>query len=237
MAKAVKTWLKEQNKIIKVKTIEELSSTYCFRDPIRPIHNNSELIYSPADGIIIDISSVSSVDDVIYSKYGDISLSQLSYGMIPDMSYKVVTIFLTFYDIHIIRMPVNAIVNKINLPPIYVENRPMLEFENNIFDGKYKDIRIELVNNFAYNQRTIYSLKNPFLKDKMYLLLTADYDIDTILDFSDQTNRSMKQNHRLASIRYGSMVTCIVPDSWNTEVACKINTHVEAGNDYLFYYG
>ena len=111
----------------------------------------------------------------------------------------------------------------------------MLDLENFIMGGKYTEIRKEIISSFAYNQRTLYSIKNPFRKDSLYLILTADYDIDTILDFSSKMC-SMVQNQRLASIRYGSMVTCIVPNSWNTELKCKENTHVEAGLDTLFFY-
>ena len=235
MARSVKTWLREQNQLIKDKSIEELSSEFCFRDPFRPIRNNPEIIFSPADGIVVDCTDIKSCDDTIHGKYGDITINDLSYGMIPEGEYSVVTIFLTFYDAHIVRMPVGGVVKKTELPPVYVENRPMLDFENFIMGGKYTEIRNEIISSFAYNQRTLYSIKNPFRKDSLYLILTADYDIDTILDFSSKMC-SMVQNKRLASIRYGSMATCIVPKSWNTELKCKENTHVEAGLDTLFFY-
>lgn len=235
MARSVKTWLREQNQLIKDKSIEELSSEFCFRDPLRPILNNPEIIFSPADGVVVDCTDIKSCDDTIYGKYGDITINDLSYGMIPEGEYSVVTIFLTFYDAHIVRMPIGGVVKKTELPPVYVENRPMLDFENFIMGGKYTEIRKEIISSFAYNQRTLYSIKNPFRKDSLYLILTADYDIDTILDFSSKMC-SMVQNQRLASIRYGSMVTCIVPKSWNTELKCKENTHVEAGLDTLFFY-
>ncbi len=237
MAKSLTAWLKDQRKIVKNKSIEELSAEYCFRDPLRPIRNNPEIIYSPADGVIVDVCSIQSIYENIYGKYGDVSLYNLAYGMIPEDSYSVVTIFLTFYDVHIVRIPINGVVHRIALPPIYSENRTMLDFEECVINGKYKEVRKELINNFAYNQRTLYCIQNNFKRDKMYLLLTADYDIDTILSFTDNTNVPLNQNQRLATIRYGSMVTCAVPNSWNLETVCREGTHVEAGNDSLFYYG
>ena len=53
MAQTIKTWLREQSKNFKSKTIEELSSVYCFRDPLRPIKNNPEIIFAPADGCLL----------------------------------------------------------------------------------------------------------------------------------------------------------------------------------------
>ena len=237
MAQTIKTWLREQSKNFKSKTIEELSSVYCFRDPLRPIKNNPEIIFAPADGIIIDCTNIQTINESIYGKYGNVCVKDLSYNMIPEGSYSIITIFLTFYDVHVVRMPVSGIVSKLELPPIFVENRPMLELENILIDGKYTNIRKELLSSFAYNQRFLYSIKNSFLKEKMYLILTADYDIDSILDFHGKNNSSLKQNQRLATIRYGSMVTCIVPSSWNLQLVCKENTHIAAGMDTLFYYG
>jgi phosphatidylserine decarboxylase len=216
-------------------SIEELSSSYCFRDPLRPIKNNHEVIYSPSDGIIVDYSSITSLEDCIYGKYGNVSLNKLSYGMIPEGEYDVVSIFLTFYDAHIVRIPINGIAKRVNLPPYFVEDHSMLDMEKNIMSNKFSSVRKELITCFAYNERVLYSIKSPFKQGEMYLILTADYDIDTILSFAT-SEQPLKQNQRLASIRYGSMVTCIIPKQWNCKFVCKENIHIEAGIDALFMY-
>lgn len=235
MAQSVRTWLREQNRVTRNMSIEELSSFYCFRDPLRPIKNNSDIIYSPADGVVVDYVRIKTNEAGIYGKYGDISLEKLSCGMIPEGEYDVVSIFLTFYDAHIIRMPINGVPTRLNLPPCYVENRPMLDFEKDIMNSKFTSVRKELLTCFAYNERVLYSIKNPSEKECLYMILTADYDIDTILSFVGKSH-PMKQNHRLASIRYGSMVTCVIPSKWNCEFVGKENTHIEAGLDPLFMY-
>ena len=235
MALSVRTWLREQNRATKDMSIEDLSSTYCFRDPLRPIKNNSDIIFSPADGVIVDYTSVSSIHDYVYGKYDSISIDKLSYGMIPEGKYEVVSIFLTFYDAHVIRIPVNGVAKRTNLPPYFVENRPMIDFEKDIMNSKFVAVRKELLTCFAYNERVLYTISDPPEVENMYLLLTAEDDIDTILSFT-RDDQPLKQNQRLASIRYGSMVTCIVPKSWKSEFVCKENTHVEAGIDPLFMY-
>lgn len=235
MAQSVRTWLREQNRVTKNMSIEELSSLYCFRDPLRPIKNNSDIIYAPADGIIVDYTRVRTSEENIYGKYGDISLEKLSCGMIPEGEYDVVSIFLTFYDAHIIRMPINGVPKRLNLPPYYAENRPMLDFEKDIMSSKFSSVRKELLTCFAYNERILYSIKNPSKHEDMYMILTADYDIDTILSFVGSAH-PLKQNQRLASIRYGSMVTCVIPTKWDCEIVAKENTHIKAGLDPLFMY-
>lgn len=235
MSQSIRSWLREQNRITKNMSIEELSSSYCFRDPLRPIKNNHEVIYSPSDGIIVDYSSVTNLEDCIYGKYGNVSLNKLSYGMIPKGEYDVVSIFLTFYDAHIVRMPINGIVKRVDLPPYFVEDRSMLDIEKNIMSSKYSSVRKELITCFAFNERVLYSIKSPLKKEEMFLILTADYDIDTILSFASR-EQPLKQNQRLASIRYGSMVTCIIPKRWHCEFVCKENIHIEAGVDALFMY-
>lgn len=96
MAQSVRTWLRNQKHATRDMSIEDLSSIYCFRDPLRPIKNNNDIIYSPADGVVVDYSSVTSIRDSVYGKYDNISIDKLSYGMIPEGEYDVVSIFLTF---------------------------------------------------------------------------------------------------------------------------------------------
>lgn len=235
MAQSVRTWLRNQKHATRDMSIEDLSSIYCFRDPLRPIKNNNDIIYSPADGVIVDYSSVTSIRDSVYGKYDNVSIDKLSYGMIPEGEYDVVSIFLTFYDAHVIRIPINGVVKRLNLPPYFVENRPMLDFEKEIMNSKFVSVKKELLTCFAYNERVLYTIYNFSEVGNMYLLLTSDYDIDTILSFV-RDNQPLKQNQRLASIRYGSMATCIVPKSWKFEFVGKENTHVEAGIDSLFIY-
>ena len=70
MSQSVRSWLREQNRLTKNMSIKELSSTYCFRDPLRPIKNNHDIIFSPSDGVIVDFATVTSSQDCIFGKYG-----------------------------------------------------------------------------------------------------------------------------------------------------------------------
>lgn len=236
MAEAISRWRRRVKHAIENFSVDYMSSEYCFRDPIRPIKNNSEIIYSPADGIIIDVSTLKSVDQLIYTKMGHVCLSSLSHNMIEEWQYVCITIFLTFYDPHIIRMPINGIVSRIDLPPLYVQDLPMLDFEETILNDKISEIDRSEVSCFAFNQRTLFEIFEPSLGKKIFLLLTADYDIDTILSFFSGNNRPIKQNHRMAQIRYGSMATIIIPSDMNFSPCVKELVHVEAGIDPILMY-
>ena len=135
MAQSVSTWSRKAKSECKNKKIEELSSSYFFRDPIRPIKNNSELIYSPADGITLDFKEVTSIHERLFTKYDDITLDNLSYNQIDEGAYWIATIFLTLYDPHIIRIPTNGNVNRIDLPAYYAENKVMLDVEKNLLSN------------------------------------------------------------------------------------------------------
>lgn len=234
MAEAISQWRKRIKEITRNCSVDYLSSEFCFRDPIRPIKNNSEIIYSPADGIVIDISKVDSVDQPIYTKMGDVCLSSLCHGMIEDGCYTCVSIFLTFYDPHIVRMPIDGIVSRKDLPPFYVLDHPMLDFENTVLNGRISEIDRKKIGAFAFNQRTLFEIYSPMTGKRLFLLLTADYDIDTIISFFTGNNRQQKQNQRIGQIRYGSMATVIIPSDIGFYPCIKELVHVEAGLDPIF---
>ena len=235
MADSLSSWRKRLKKTIVNYSVDYLSSEFCFRDPLRPIKNNSKTVYSPADGIIIGISNLVSVSEPICTKMGMLSLSSLSHNMIVDNDYICITIFLTFYDPHIIRMPFDGIITRKDLPPFYVQDLPMLDFENMILNNRKNEIKRTIVSKFAFNQRTLFEIHNVIDGYKSYLLLTADYDIDTILSFFVGGNRPIKQGQRIGQIRYGSMATLIIPSQSKLIPCVKELTHVEAGLDPVFY--
>ncbi len=233
MAQSISTWSRKAKSECKNMSIEELSSNYFFRDPIRPIKNNSELIYAPADGIILDCKEISSIHDSILTKYNQVTLDNLSHSQIDEGAYWIVTIFLTFYDPHIIRIPTNGFISRLDLPPYYTEDRPMLEIENNILNNEVANIKQELLASISFNQRVLLSIKPSFKNENYHTILTADYDVDTVISFFAKPS-FIKQSTRIASVRYGSMVTCIIPKKWNINPLQKINTHIEAGVDPIF---
>jgi phosphatidylserine decarboxylase len=234
MAETLKKWSKRVRKETNGFSEEYMASTHFFRDPIRPLKNNADFVYSPADGILLDLSEVSSTQEDIYTKYRDISLDELSYKQIRNDSYWVATIFLTYYDPHIVRLPVSGNLQRLDLPPYLLCDAPMLSIEETLLEGEEMLEMKEHISAVAFNQRALFTLKTNLHSCPMHMILTADYDIDTVVSFFSRPHARVKQNMRFGAIRYGSMVTCIVPSSWNVKPVQKVNTHIEAGIDPLF---
>jgi phosphatidylserine decarboxylase len=234
MAETLKKWSQRVRKETKGFSEEYMASTHFFRDPIRPLKNNADFIYSPADGILLDLIEVSSTQAHIYTKYHNISLDELSYKQIENGSYWVATIFLTYYDPHIVRLPVSGNLQRLDLPPYLISDAPMLGIEETLLDGKEMLEMNEQIASVAFNQRALFIVKSTIDSLPMHLILTADYDIDTVVSFFNRTHARVKQNMRFGAIRYGSMVTCVVPSCWNVKPVQKVNTHIEAGIDPLF---
>jgi len=234
MAESIEKWTKRVRKETKRFSEEYMASTHFFRDPIRPIKNNADFVYSPADGVLLDVVQVSGRNEGFYSKYQNISLNELSYGQIEDGAYWVATIFLTYYDPHIVRVPVSGNIHRTDLPPYLLSDSPMLRMEELLLSGeKVQDMK-ERISQVAFNQRALFTLQPNLNASPMYIILTADYDIDTVVSFFNRPNARVKQNVRFGAIRYGSMVTCVVPADWGIQPVQKVNTHVEAGIDPLF---
>jgi phosphatidylserine decarboxylase len=140
---------------------------------------------------------------------------------------------MTFYDVHVNRIPYPGRLSYKELDPIDTHNYPMLDVEKNLID----DIRIN-TNEFDYlhnNQRMLNRVFAPDLKQHYYILQVADYDVDSITPFSLKQNQPCAQNQRFSQIRYGSQVDLIVPVSHRFEFIPLIEAglHVEAGIDTL----
>jgi len=110
----------------------------------------------------------------------------------------------------------------------------MLDFENTIINGRISEIDRREIGTFAFNQRSLFEIFSPMIGRKLFLLLTADYDIDTIVSFFTGNNRPLKQNQRIGQIRYGSMATLIIPSDIKFSPCVRELVHVEAGIDPIF---
>ena len=153
----------------------------------------------------------------------------------PDFSQDclVIGIFMTFYDVHINRVPYAGIVTHEELEPVESYNRPMLAMEESLVN----DLRVDH-DHAAYlheNQRVLNRIYSWELGMSYYVLQIADYDVDSITPFDMRKHRPYNQNARFSQIRFGSQVDLIVPlsDRFNFETVQEEATHVEAGIDTL----
>ena len=231
MAKALKEWIDTDVSKVRDKPMRWLSEEYFFRDPNRAIYSDSSYFFAPADGIIL-------YADVVQADASIVDIKGKSYSLQDAMRKKeytkeslVIGIFMTFYDVHVNRIPYSGRLTYEELETISSYNLPMLDVEKSLVDAIKPNVS-EAEYLFS-NQRILNTVFSIELKQEYYILQIADYDVDCITPFNLKQNRSFSQNQRFSQIRYGSQVDLIIPLSDNYEFISLLDVgmHVEAGVD------
>ena len=98
-----------------------------------------------------------------------------------DQPSLVIGIFMTFFDVHVNRIPYPGQLSYKELDPIDTYNHPMLEVEREILD----ELRVatESLEYLRHNQRVVNRISSVEFGDTYYLLQIADYDVDCITPF------------------------------------------------------
>ena len=135
MAKILSDWVNEEVSEVRGRSVRWLSERHFFRDPMRSIQSDTDYFFAPADGVIIYQRRVRQEDSVIEIKGQNYTLKEA----LRDPNYTaqislVIGIFMTFYDVHINRIPYPGILSYRELEPIDSFNKPMLAMENSIVD-------------------------------------------------------------------------------------------------------
>lgn len=233
MAKSLEEWVDTDVRKVKDKPVSWLSQHYFFRDPIRPLYSDASKFFSPADGIILYQKKCSPDEEIIDIKGVGYTLQDAMRDPDYNQESLVIGIFMTFYDVHINRMPYPGILAYQKLEKITSHNFPMLEVEKDILEylqkGKWNA-------DYMYNnERVINKIFAANLRQHYYVLQIADFDVDVILPFKIKQNMYYNQNERFSVVRYGSQVELIIPLSktYDFNLLQKEKSHVEAGIDPL----
>jgi phosphatidylserine decarboxylase len=231
LAKSLAEWMATDVAPVKDKSVGWLSAHHFFRDPPRPTYSDASYFFSPADGIILYQKMVEPDAPIVEIKGRPYSLRDAMRDVDYDHPSLVIGIFMTFYDVHINRVPYPGLLSYRYLEPINTHNHPMLDVEKVLVD----DLRVSL-NEAAYlhhNQRMLNRFDSMQLGQAYYVLQIADYDVDCITPFDVRQHQPRLQGARFSQIRYGSQVDLIVPlsDQQKFIPLQKVGHHVEAGND------
>lgn len=233
MAKTLEEWLRTDVESVKDQPVKWLSERHFFRDPMRPVFSDPTFFFSPADGVILYQKQVAPDECLVDIKGKDYSLQDAMRDSTYDKESFVIGIFMTFYDVHVNRIPYSGRLSYKELEPIDSYNYPMLEIENDLLGA----LRVDptKATYLHCNQRMLNKVCAPTLEQDYYVLQIADYDVDSITPFELKQNWPCDQNHRFSQIRYGSQVDLIVPlsDRYSFEPQLETGMHVEAGLDPL----
>lgn len=234
MAKLLKDWLDNDVAEVRSKSMRWLSEQYFFRDPNRSTYSDTAYFFPPADGVILYAKRVRPDDSIVDIKGKSYSLQTAMRNEDFNKECLVIGIFMTFYDVHVNRIPYAGRLTFRELDNIDTYNYPMIEVEKEILN----ELAPPYTKNARYlftNQRVLNKIFCMDLKQHYYVLQIADYDVDSITPFTLKQNQVFAQNQRFSQIRYGSQVDLIIPlsDSYEFEPLVKPGLHVEAGVDPL----
>jgi phosphatidylserine decarboxylase len=233
MSKKLHEWLEEDVEPFQDKSVAWLSQYHFFRDPIRPTYSDMSYFFAPADGVILYQRQVRPDEAIVDIKGKAYSLRDALRD--PEFSSEclVIGIFMTFFDVHVNRVPYPGQLSYKELDPIDTFNHPMLDVEKHIL----QDLRIptDTLEYLHHNQRMVNRIYSSELGQPYYVLQIADYDVDCITPFDLKQNQAAAQGERFSMIRYGSQVDLIVPLSSRFDFTTlqNMDDHVEAGIDPL----
>jgi len=233
MVKRLKEWIETDIQPYREKSIAWISQYHFFRDPIRPAYSDRSYLFSPADGVIVYQQEVEPDEAIVKIKGKAYTLRDALREPAYSAPSLVIGIFMTFFDVHINRVPFPGRICYRQLDPIDTYNHPMLDVEKSILD----DLRIpmESLGYLHHNQRMVNRVYSAELGQPYYILQIAEYDVDCITPFNLKQNYAAAQGQRFSMVRYGSQVDLIVPLSARFEFTPVQDTfsHVEAGIDPL----
>ncbi len=233
MAKTLNEWLETDVDEVKDRPVSWLSQHHFFRDPSRPSYSDTSFFFSPADGIILYQRIVEPDDPILDIKGRPYSLRDAMRDDEYDRTSLVIGIFMTFYDVHVNRIPYPGRLSYRLVDPIDTYNHPMLELEQAMLERLR--LPLEHAAYLHHNQRVVNRVDSPYLEDPYYILQIADYDVDSITPFELKQNQPAEQGQRFSQIRYGSQVDLVVPvsPSYDLTTTQQTGSHVEAGLDTL----
>ncbi len=235
MAETLEDWLNGEVAELSKLPIGELSNTFFFRDPLRPSYIDNEHFYSPADGTILYqkmvIPGAPCCENIIEIKGKNYTLQDVMGDKDYNKPSLVIGIFMSFYDVHINRIPYSGIIKYNRLEPIESTNKPMLAVEKDILN---KVINPNNMDYLKYNERVLNTVYNSSLDYTYYIVQIADEDVNVIAPFKQQGDLCT-QNERFSLIRWGSQVDLVLPiDSrFSFELLLKETMHINAGLDKL----
>lgn len=231
MALTLDKWVKSVDQY-RSKSITKMSNEIFFRDPPRPVIQNHEYFYSPADGIILYQEVVKGKESLVEIKGKKFTLQQLMGDKEFTQPCLIIGIFMTMYDVHINRMPMDGVLWHHWLDNVTTMNKPMLFVEKGLLKNHVAYNAMDYLHGNARMWNKAYTRH---LNYTWYMVQIADSDVKHIMPFNASQAVHWNQNERYGFVRWGSQVDLILPlyQGLDFEILQKVTDHVEAGVDPL----
>lgn len=249
MAQTLKDWVNTHVMKMGKLNDRDIFREKFFRNPHRILPNNSHLFYSSADGVIINQVEVNNIDSQLMEIKGRKYSLKEALGGKPELLEKiekaggalVIDVFMTYYDVHYNRMPTDGFLTYERLSQIEsYNNSPMLDVEENLFRGRFKDSLKNLDYMFS-NERVLNTIYSPKHNLEYYVIEIADDMINAIMPMYVPPQHSSNKHYYMqgkefALIQKGSQNSIIIPFSKTYEYKTLLEPgyHVKAAEDVLF---
>jgi len=222
-----------RNKKIKDENLGNRFGVSFFRDPLRHIHLMPEMMYAPADGIILYALPRVKPDEAIVVVKGRKFTPR---DLLDDEKYNqeslCIGIYMTEFDVHVNRCPTAGYLTEVHKTPyLFTHNFSMMLEQEDLMHGKGSH-----PNDMEYlfpNERCITRMYAPKIKCSYFMVQIAERDVDEIANWGYE---HQQQGERFGIVRFGSQVDLVIPLKPNEnrfEILAKLNWHVQAGVDPL----
>lgn len=233
MAEKLEDWINSHVKNYKSMDDGDIYYGKFFREENRPIIRDPLAFYSPADGTIFYQRKVRPDQKLLEVKGKKYALTDLMMeDDLKDIDYYVMGIFMSYYDVHVNRIPTDGVLKYTYLDSIKSNNLPMIFVEKGIFanDLNYKNLDAEYLFNNERMRNDIRYMKKGINYTVMQI---ADKDVDNITPFSVDNPDNFTQCERFSFIRWGSECDLIIPSHprYDFKFVQKELYHVKAGID------
>ena len=132
MAQSLQEWVDTDVHSIRDTALRRLSEEHFFRDPLRPMFSADTHFFAPADGIVLYQQTVKPDEAIVDIKGKSYSLRDAMRDTAYSRESLVVGIFMTFFDVHINRVPFPGRLSYRQLEPLHTYNWPMLGVEKSL---------------------------------------------------------------------------------------------------------
>lgn len=229
MAKELKKWIEEDVNTHKKQGMRYLSEQFFHRCPSRPNYIDNRYMFSPADGTILGaFENIDANESLIQVKGVNFTLKDLMQEPELEGKFLVVSIFMSFYDVHLNNIPFAGNRTYEELPPLSTFNKPMLQIEQDLLQGI---INPEFQEDYLRkNSREISTIFAPKLGQEYMLVRVGDYDVDVMVNFKQHDgteSTAYQQNEYFGKIQYGSQ-TILIIEQKEGEGNCKFKLRPEA---------
>lgn len=213
VVETLENWLQNEVSKVKGRSIRWLSETYFHRREMRATYNDNSYFFTPADGIITNVNEkIEAHKPLVEVKGVQFSLIDLLQDDTIEGDWLVITVFMSFYNDHHIRMSYSGNRTWYDCPPLQTYNLPMLAMEKALMKGV---VNPEFEGDYLKkNGRRVSTVYSPTIDLEWKFIEIADYDVDQILEFKQlngEVSMPLRQNDTIGKIQYGSSAVLAIP--------------------------